>query len=66
VQRLADAQIIDRVFAAALTRPPTTAERQEFIDILDAAAKDGPQSRREAVEDFVWAVLTGREFLFNH
>ena len=63
---LTDAQIIDRVFAAALTRPPTTAERQEFIDILDAAAKDGPQSRREAVEDFVWAVLTGREFLFNH
>ena len=45
---------------------PTAEERKKFLDILAEAAKDGPQSRREAIEDFVWAVLTGREFLFNH
>jgi hypothetical protein len=63
---LTDAQIVDRVFRMALTREPTATEKQKFLDILGEAAKDGPQSRREAVEDFVWAVLTGREFLFNH
>jgi len=61
-----DAAIIDRVFLVALTRKPTVEERKKFLDILAEAAKDGPQSRREAVEDFVWAILTGREFLFNH
>ena len=50
----------------ALTRKPTAEERRKFLDILAETAKDGPQSRREAIEDFVWAVLTGREFLFNH
>jgi hypothetical protein len=29
------------------------------------AARDG-QGRREIFEDLFWAVLTGREFLFNH
>jgi hypothetical protein len=63
---LTDAQIVDRVFLLALTREPTPDEKRTFLDILAEAAKDGPQARREAVEDFVWAVLTGREFLFNH
>jgi hypothetical protein len=63
---LTDAEIIDRVFLTALCRPPTPEERAKFLTILVEAAKDGPSARREAVEDFVWAVLTGREFLFNH
>src|SRR5262249_27228237 len=63
---LTDAEIVDRAFLLALTREPTAAERKHFLEILAEAAKDGPQSRREAVEDFLWAVLTGREFLFNH
>jgi hypothetical protein len=62
---LADAEIVDRLFLAALCREPTAEERAKFVAILAEAAKDGPQSRREAVEDFAWAVLTGREFLFN-
>jgi hypothetical protein len=63
---LTDAEIVDRVFLLALTREPTAAEKRQFLAVLAEAAKDGPQSRREAVEDFLWAVLTGREFLFNH
>ena len=74
---LTDAQIVDRVFLAALSRPPTVAERGKFVNILADAAKAGETAnaadaanvraaaRREAVEDFAWAVLTGREFLFN-
>jgi hypothetical protein len=61
-----DAAIIDRVFSAALSRKPTSEERASFLAILGEAGKEGPQSRREAIEDFVWAILTGREFLFNH
>jgi hypothetical protein len=64
--KLSDAEVVDRLFLAALSRRPTQAERKTFVAILAQAAKDGPESRREAIEDFVWAVLTGREFLFNH
>jgi hypothetical protein len=64
--KLTDAEIVDRVYLAALTRPPTSAERTKFVALLAEAAKDGPESRREGIEDFVWAVLTGREFFFNH
>ncbi|HJZ57274.1 MAG TPA: DUF1553 domain-containing protein [Gemmataceae bacterium] len=63
---LTDTAIVDRVFLMALSREPTADEKAKFLAILAEAAKDGPQSRREAIEDFVWALLTGREFLFNH
>lgn len=63
---LMDQEIVDRVMMLALSRKPTPDERKKFLGILADAAKDGPQARREAVEDLVWAVLTGREFLFNH
>lgn len=63
---MTDEQIVDQVFLLALSRKPTPAEKKKFLVILGEAAKDGAQSRREGIEDFVWAVLTGREFLFNH
>jgi hypothetical protein len=63
-EKLTDAQIVDRVFLSALSRKPTPVEAKKFLDILAEADKD-PRARREALEDFVWAVLTGREFLFN-
>ena len=63
---LKDDEIVDRLFLLALSRSPTAGEMAKFGAILADATKDGPKARREAVEDFVWAVLTGREFLFNH
>lgn len=60
-----DEKIVDRVFLLALSRPATAAEKRKLLDILSESAKDGPQSRRGAIEDVVWALLTGREFLFN-
>jgi hypothetical protein len=63
---MTDEQIVDRVFVLALSRKPTDVEKRKFLDILSESSKDGAQSRREGIEDFVWAVLTGREFLFNH
>jgi hypothetical protein len=59
-----DGEIVNRLFATALGRAPTTAERTKFVAAL-ADAKT-PAEKREAIEDVVWAVLTGKEFLFNH
>ena len=64
--KLSDAEVVDRLFLLALSRPPTAAERAKCTAILAEASKAGAAARREALEDFAWAVLTGREFLFNH
>jgi hypothetical protein len=61
-----DEEIVEQLFARALSRKPTAQERRDLLTILAEATKPGVQSRREAIEDLVWAVLTGREFLFNH
>ena len=58
-----DAEIVDRLFQLALSRPPTAAERDRFAAAVTNA---GPAGRREAFEDAAWAVLSGKEFLFNH
>jgi hypothetical protein len=67
-----DAEIVDRLFLAALARRPTGAERARLLPLL-AEAGAGPTdakalaaARRQAVEDLYWATLTGNEFLFNH
>jgi hypothetical protein len=67
-----DPAVVDRLFLAALSRRPTAAERERMIKSLkDAMAgiadpKAAATARRQAVEDLYWAVLTSREFLFNH
>lgn len=65
-QKLTDREVVDRLFLAALSRSPTVEERDRFVGILAEAGRESPAARREALEDFAWAVLTGREFLFNH
>ena len=68
----ADEAILDRLFLAALTRPPTESERTRLLKILNEAKagqadpKLAAESRRQALEDLYWATLTGNEFLFNH
>jgi hypothetical protein len=64
-ERLDDEEAIRRVFLLALSREPTAAEKQRFAGLMAEAARDPQSTRREALEDLFWAVLTGREFLFN-
>jgi hypothetical protein len=64
--KLTDDEAIARVFSLALSREPTKMERERFQKLMADAAREPQSSRREVLEDLFWAVLTGREFLFNH
>ena len=56
-----DAEIIDELYLAALTRYP----RQEEQDGLEQLIQRSP-SRREGLKNLVWALLASREFAHNH
>jgi hypothetical protein len=58
--KLSDDEIVDRAFRLTLGRTPRESERKAYRDSLTNAG-----NRREAMEDLLWALLTGREFLFN-
>jgi hypothetical protein len=60
-ENVSDEELVRRVFLAALCREPQASELARFKAIL---SEPGP-NRRESLEDLFWAVLTGREFLFN-
>jgi hypothetical protein len=64
-ESVTDGDLVDRVFRHGLSRAPTGAEKERIVAVLKDAAKGGPAARREAIEDVFWAVLTGKEFLFN-
>jgi hypothetical protein len=64
-EKVSDAEAVRRVYKLALCREPTADEAQKFAALLAESAQDPLSNRREVVEDLFWAVLTGREFLFN-
>ncbi len=73
MEKVSDADVINRVFLLALARSPSDAERQKLMAVLAEAAKEPAadekaslEVRRQTIQDLFWAVLTDREFLFNH
>lgn len=58
-----DLAILDEIYLAALSRYPTEAEKIKILLILAAARQD---EKRKVYEDVCWALLSGKEFLFNH
>jgi Protein of unknown function (DUF1553) len=64
--KVGDDEAVERAFLLALGRPPTPAERSKCSAVLKDAPIDKPAARREAMEDLFWAVVSTREFLFNH
>jgi len=63
--KVGDEEAVRRVYLLALSRPPTDAELKKFKDELTESARDKTATRREALEDLFWAVLTAKEFVFN-
>jgi len=69
---LSDGKALEHLYLAAFSRPPTAQERADILAALAearvATAKDPleKEPRRKPLEDLMWAMLTGKEFLFNH
>jgi len=59
---LSNGTFLEHLYLSALNRFPEPDEKARLLTALDAA---GPDGRRLALEDLAWAVLTGKEFLFN-
>jgi hypothetical protein len=57
------AQMVERVYLAALSRPPSADEVTRLTELIESTPE---AEKRLAVEDLFWAVLTSREFVFNH
>lgn len=60
---MSDSALLDHVYLTALARFPTPAERETLLEQL---ASTGPEDERIVLEDILWAILTSREFVFNH
>ena len=56
-------ELVDEVFLSALSRFPTSEEKLKFQLALEAAK---PDELRAALEDTYWALLSSKEFIFNH
>jgi hypothetical protein len=65
-----DGQIVDYLYLASFSRHPTDSERSALLHALDSAEHERiagvDDSRRAALIDMSWALLTGEEFMFSH
>jgi hypothetical protein len=56
-----DAEVVEELFLATLSRTPTTEEKQALVGRLEKAGGE----RRRVAEDILWALLSHPEFLFE-
>lgn len=59
--KLSDAEAVERLWLAALSRPPTDEQKRTALAHLKKAA-----NRADGLRDLVWAVVNTREFLLQH
>ncbi len=64
--KLDDGEIVKRLFQLSLARAPSASEAKTLTAALADGRRESPAAHRETIEDAIWAVLTGKEFLFNH
>ncbi len=55
-------QIVDELYLAILSRPPSEVERVEFATIV---AKSG-EKKADCISELSWALLSSNEFRFSH
>ena len=58
-----DPEIVEGLYMQALCRKPSAVEKEKMVKALAEATGD---DHRKAIEDVYWAVLSSKEFLFNH
>ncbi len=56
-----DREIIEKLYLLSLARFPTAGEEAELLKMISEYS-----SRRQALEDLLWALLSSREFSNNH
>jgi hypothetical protein len=62
-----DDAVLRTLYLSALSREPTAEERKSILAALGGdGAASSPENRRVALEDVAWALLTSKEFVFNH
>jgi Protein of unknown function (DUF1553)/Protein of unknown function (DUF1549) len=59
--KLADPALVRRLYLLSFNRPPSAIEASRALSVF----AESP-SRAVAAEDFFWALLNSKEFLFNH
>jgi hypothetical protein len=57
------AQIIEHAYLRAFSRFPSKQEETKLLQVINNTKES---ERRTAVQDMYWAVLSSKEFLFNH
>lgn len=60
-EKATDAELIDELYLATFCRRPDDRERTTVARLIAAAP-----SRKEGLEDLLWALLNSAEFVFNH
>ncbi len=64
-----DETIINHLYLSAFSRQPDKQELNRLLTLMNESKESGKTSmeaRRLAIEDLAWAVLTSKEFMFNH
>jgi hypothetical protein len=56
-----NSDIVEQITMAALARHPTELEANIALESIEKS-----RSRREGIEDYVWAVLNSKAFMYNH
>jgi hypothetical protein len=60
---LTDAERVESMFLATLSRKPTDAERSRFLEYV---SRKGAKERSRGLSDALWAILNSAEFALNH
>jgi hypothetical protein len=69
---LSDSRILEHLTLSAFSRYPTEQEKTDWIGMLQKAravpgtVEQQTNARKQALEDMLWAMLTSKEFIFNH